>query len=177
MSTMSSMPASMAEKPITEPEPPKQSTQPPKEGGFAGWLTVFGAFWGLFATFGQLNTFGSFQAYYVQNQLAAYSPSEISWIGSLQLWVFFFSVRCCSPATVSRTDIDFGAGGLRRPPVRRVWTPTHSLRRHLRIHVRSHDDLALHSLLPVYPGAGYCCRSRNWPGVSLSASWKYPLLP
>ncbi|KZV87147.1 MFS general substrate transporter [Exidia glandulosa HHB12029] len=72
--------------------PPTQPPAPaPVEGGFAGWLTVFGAFWGLFATFGQLNTFGSFQAYYVQNQLAGYTPSEVSWIGSLQLWVFFFS--------------------------------------------------------------------------------------
>jgi hypothetical protein len=64
-----------------------------EEGGLDGWTTVFGAFLGLFATFGQLNSFGSYQAYYSTHQLAAYSASEISWIGSLQLWTFFFSVR------------------------------------------------------------------------------------
>jgi hypothetical protein len=72
----------------------------PKEGGIAGWATVFGAFWGLFATFGQLNAFGSYQAYYIQHQLSHYSPSDVSWIGSIQLWVFFFSVRrdsACDP--------------------------------------------------------------------------------
>jgi hypothetical protein len=65
----------------------------PTEGGLAGWTTVFGAFWGLFATFGQLNASGSYQAYYVQHQLSKYTPADVSWIGSIQLWVFFFSVN------------------------------------------------------------------------------------
>lgn len=63
------------------------------EGGAKGILTVIGAFFALFSTFGLLNTFGTFQLWYASHQLSAYSPSTISWIGSLQLWLFFFSVR------------------------------------------------------------------------------------
>jgi len=56
------------------------------------WLVVIGAFLALFCTFGQLSSFGTFLSWYSHNQLSSYSPSTISWIGSLQLWVFFFSV-------------------------------------------------------------------------------------
>jgi hypothetical protein len=99
-------PESLGSEPTTILAPQEISPVPPgpaapvvaptgpamKEGGLPGWSTVFGAFFGNFATFGQLNSFGSFQAYYTTHQLAAYSPSDISWIGSLQLWSFFFSV-------------------------------------------------------------------------------------
>jgi len=72
--------------------PPKQK-QPILE--IPTWrrrLVVLGAFLALFCTFGQLSAFGTFLSWYSNNQLSSYSPSEISWIGSLQLWVFFFSV-------------------------------------------------------------------------------------
>ena len=68
------------------------------DGGARAWLTVFGAFLALFCTFGQLNSFGTFQAWYAEHQLHQFPPSTIAWIGSLQLWVFFFSVssgRAC----------------------------------------------------------------------------------
>lgn len=55
-------------------------------------LTVFGGFIALFCTFGQMNSFGTFHSYYLRHQLQHLTPSKISWIGSLQLWVFFFSV-------------------------------------------------------------------------------------
>ncbi|KAF5343790.1 hypothetical protein D9757_014116 [Collybiopsis confluens] len=61
------------------------------EGGMKAYLTVFGAFLALFCTFGQMNAFGTFQAWYTTHQLSALDASTISWIGSLQLWVFFFS--------------------------------------------------------------------------------------
>ncbi|EMD39496.1 hypothetical protein CERSUDRAFT_111804 [Gelatoporia subvermispora B] len=61
------------------------------EGGLRAWLTVFGAFLALFCTFGQLNSFGTFQSWYADHQLHHLPQSTISWIGSLQLWVFFFS--------------------------------------------------------------------------------------
>lgn len=57
------------------------------------YLTIFGAFLALFCTFGQMNAFGTFQAWYTTHQLNTLDASTISWIGSLQLWVFFFSVR------------------------------------------------------------------------------------
>ncbi|KAG1725078.1 major facilitator superfamily domain-containing protein [Suillus paluster] len=73
----------------------KSLTSPPNppfvEGGFRGYMTVFGAFFALFAAFGQSMAFGIFQLWYSQNQLVDYTASDISWIGSVQLWVFFFS--------------------------------------------------------------------------------------
>ncbi|PCH40453.1 MFS general substrate transporter [Wolfiporia cocos MD-104 SS10] len=62
-----------------------------REGGVNAWLTVLGAFLALFCTFGQLNSFGTFQSWYEEHQLKHLPASTISWIGSLQLWVFFFS--------------------------------------------------------------------------------------
>ena len=56
------------------------------------WLVVLGAFLALFCTFGQLISFGTYLSWYRHNQLGSYSPSAIAFIGSLQLWVFFFSV-------------------------------------------------------------------------------------
>jgi len=61
--------------------------------GTKGYLTVFGAFVSLLVTFGQMNAFGTFQAWYSSHQLASMSQSTISWIGSLQLLVFFLSVN------------------------------------------------------------------------------------
>ncbi|CAA7266083.1 unnamed protein product [Cyclocybe aegerita] len=62
--------------------------------GLKSCLTVFGAFLSLFFTFGQMNAFGTFQAWYATHQLQHLPPSTISWIGSLQLWIFFFSGAC-----------------------------------------------------------------------------------
>ena len=49
------------------------------------WLVVLGAWCGLFCSFGWLNSIGVFQEYYQFNQLAAYTPSEIAWIPSMEL--------------------------------------------------------------------------------------------
>lgn len=76
----------------TEKSPAPPGPPPPfVEGGLQGYLTVFGAFFALFAAFGQSMAFGSFQLWYSQNQLVNYTASDISWIGSVQLWVFFIS--------------------------------------------------------------------------------------
>lgn len=66
------------------------------EGGFKAYMTVLGAFIALFCTFGQMNAFGTFQAWYASHQLRHMPASTISWIGSLQLWIFFFSVSILS---------------------------------------------------------------------------------
>ncbi|EIW52339.1 MFS general substrate transporter [Trametes versicolor FP-101664 SS1] len=72
--------------------PPIETARPPcPDGGLQAWLTVFGAFLALFCTFGQLNSFGTFQTWYAEHQLRDLPPSTIAWIGSLQLWIFFFS--------------------------------------------------------------------------------------
>ncbi|KAI0350163.1 MFS general substrate transporter [Trametes cingulata] len=60
------------------------------DGGLKAWLTVFGAVLALFCC-GQLTAFGAFETWYTQNQLRELPASTISWIGSLQLWVLYFS--------------------------------------------------------------------------------------
>lgn len=48
--------------------------------------SIVGAGWCVsFTTWGFVNAYGLFQAQYSTNQLADYSPSAISWIGSVQL--------------------------------------------------------------------------------------------
>ena len=63
------------------------------EGGLKAYLTVLGAFIALGCTFGQLSAFGTYQAWYASHQLKHLPASTISWIGSLQFCIFFFSVR------------------------------------------------------------------------------------
>ncbi|KPM40732.1 hypothetical protein AK830_g5802 [Neonectria ditissima] len=53
------------------------------------WLTVAGSFLVYFVSFGYMNSFGYFQDYYTQNDLADYSPSLVSFIGSLQLGLMY----------------------------------------------------------------------------------------
>ncbi|KAF7320498.1 Monocarboxylate permease-like protein [Mycena chlorophos] len=68
-----------------------RSPTPFPEACTKSYLAVFGAFLALFGTFGQMNAFGTFQAWYAQHQLSHLEPATIAWIGSVQLWVFFFS--------------------------------------------------------------------------------------
>jgi MFS family permease len=56
-------------------------------GGLWAWMQVLGGFFLLFNSWGIINTFGSYQAYYETNLLADSSPSSISWIGSIQAFL------------------------------------------------------------------------------------------
>jgi MFS family permease len=90
--------------PVPSPKPtgptvvrPGQQTDPASfnplenpDGGTTAWLTVFGAFLTIFCSFGWINTMAIWQEYYARHQLAAYSPSAISWITSLGSFVLFF---------------------------------------------------------------------------------------
>lgn len=78
---------------LTEERASKDEVEDFLDGGLAAWLTVFGAFLALFCSFGQMNAFGTFQSWYTTHQLQEMHPSTVAWIGSVQLWVFFFSVR------------------------------------------------------------------------------------
>ena len=60
------------------------------EGGLRAWLVVFGAFSGMTASFGNLNSTGTFQAYVSTHQLAHESPGAIGWIFSLYAFLTFF---------------------------------------------------------------------------------------
>lgn len=78
--------------PKVEEKPAAPAAPSFPDGGKTAWLTVLGVFFGLFGTFGQLYAFGAFQAYYATHQLQDKTASEISWIGSVQLGVFFAAV-------------------------------------------------------------------------------------
>lgn len=76
--------------------PPPQNHMPPgmnpadfPDGGLAAWTVVFGGWCGLFCTFGMINCIGVFNAYYIENSLANYSASSVSWITSAE--VFFMT--------------------------------------------------------------------------------------
>lgn len=53
-------------------------------GGLTAWLQVLGSFFLFFNTWGIVNSFGTYQTYYESGILSSSSPSDISWIGSLQ---------------------------------------------------------------------------------------------
>ncbi|KAK9329645.1 major facilitator superfamily domain-containing protein [Lipomyces starkeyi] len=63
--------------------------------GFRPWLAVLAGFCGQFCSFGFMNVVGIFIAYYQHNQLADLTPSTISWIGSIQSFMFSFSGLFC----------------------------------------------------------------------------------
>ncbi|VTT69321.1 unnamed protein product [Fusarium fujikuroi] len=68
------------EKP--NPEQPKPGTEFP-DGGVKAWSVVLGSFCGLFV--------GVFQAYYEANQLKDLSPSTVSWIPALSMFMMFIT--------------------------------------------------------------------------------------
>ncbi|KAF5869999.1 putative monocarboxylate permease-like protein [Botrytis fragariae] len=59
------------------------------DGGARAWSVAAGAAGVLFCTFGYINAFGVYQEYYQTHQLSHRSPSDISWIGSLQVFFLF----------------------------------------------------------------------------------------
>lgn len=60
------------------------------EGGLKAYSVILGAWLALFPASGLLNSTGIFQAYLSENQLAAYSESEVGWIFSTFAFLFFF---------------------------------------------------------------------------------------
>ncbi|KAI0707813.1 MFS general substrate transporter [Earliella scabrosa] len=59
------------------------------DGGLRAWMVVIGCAAGACATFGLVNAWGAFQAYYTTNLLVGTSPSTIAWIGSVQYALVF----------------------------------------------------------------------------------------
>ncbi|PYH95225.1 MFS monocarboxylate transporter [Aspergillus ellipticus CBS 707.79] len=62
--------------------------EPPPDGGFKAWSQVALAHLVIFNTWGYINSFGVFQTYYT-NTLGR-TPSDISWVGSIQIFLLFF---------------------------------------------------------------------------------------
>ncbi|KAJ7151404.1 MFS general substrate transporter [Mycena crocata] len=57
------------------------------EGGLSGWLTVLGSALILFSTFGVSLSFGVLEDHYTRIFLNKSSASDVSWIGSMQLFL------------------------------------------------------------------------------------------
>lgn len=67
---------------------PKEDLDFP-EGGTRAWLVVFGSWAAMTGTFGLCNATGYLQAWLAENQLKHMSESNISWIWSIYLFLFF----------------------------------------------------------------------------------------
>ena len=61
---------------------------PPPDGGLKGWTQALMTHLVIVNTWGYISSFGVFQTYYVE--ALHHPPSDISWIGSLQIFLLFF---------------------------------------------------------------------------------------
>ncbi|KAI1318988.1 putative MFS monocarboxylate transporter [Xylariaceae sp. FL0255] len=68
---------------------PPQIPRPEDYNSTKSWLAVLGASFALYSTVGYVNAFGVFQEYYAQTLLKEYTESDISWIGSVAIFLFF----------------------------------------------------------------------------------------
>jgi hypothetical protein len=57
------------------------------DGGLEAWLVVLGGWCALFVSFGWINCIGIFQEYYQIHLLSQYSPSTVSWIPSMEVFM------------------------------------------------------------------------------------------
>ncbi|KAH7924748.1 MFS general substrate transporter [Leucogyrophana mollusca] len=72
------------------------------DGGFKAWSVVVAIALCTFSTFGYVNAWGVFQAYYEENLLSDSTPSNIAWIGSVQY------ALCFLPGLVTGRLFDLG---------------------------------------------------------------------
>ncbi|KAH8151622.1 uncharacterized protein LAJ45_04244 [Morchella importuna] len=72
----------------TPPNPDDKHLYP--EGGKDAWLVVFGSFTAMIASFGIMNTIGTFQTYLASHQLSSYSEGQIGWIFGVYAFISFF---------------------------------------------------------------------------------------
>lgn len=62
--------------------------EPPPDGGVVAWTQCAMTTLIIFNTWGYINSFGVFQTYYVNT--LGFPPSNVSWVGSLQIFLLFF---------------------------------------------------------------------------------------
>lgn len=77
-----------ASDPSSEPQTLLQDETYP-EGGTEAWLVVFGAWCGLVASLGLMNSIAVFQTYNVTYQLSNYSEGTVGWIYSIYTFLAF----------------------------------------------------------------------------------------
>ncbi|KAJ7035133.1 MFS general substrate transporter [Mycena alexandri] len=68
-------------------DPPPNPRVVIPDGGFQAWATVAGSFLIMFCGFGYCSSFGVYQDFYVRTYLLDTSPSAISWIGSVNIFI------------------------------------------------------------------------------------------
>ncbi|TFK31637.1 major facilitator superfamily domain-containing protein [Crucibulum laeve] len=61
----------------------------PPDGGRDAWMTVAGTWMIQFCTYGYSSAFGVYQDFYTRDYLKNQTPSDISWIGSFQLFMMY----------------------------------------------------------------------------------------
>ena len=61
---------------------------PPPDGGLQAWTQAVMSHLVVFGTWGYINSFGVFQTYYITT--LGHSAADISWVGSVQIWLLFF---------------------------------------------------------------------------------------
>ncbi|KAE9973395.1 hypothetical protein EG327_009110 [Venturia inaequalis] len=66
-------------------------------GGFKAWMQVVGSFFLFFNTWGIMNTFGVYQTIYETSYLRSSTPSSISWIGSVQIFLLMVGGALTGP--------------------------------------------------------------------------------
>ncbi|KAJ6612910.1 major facilitator superfamily domain-containing protein [Mycena sp. CBHHK59/15] len=59
------------------------------EGGRDAWMTVAGGWMVVFCTFGAIQSFAVYQDYHTRISLNEHPPSDVSWIGSVQVFLLF----------------------------------------------------------------------------------------
>lgn len=59
------------------------NTTPP-DGGIMAWKVVFGSALAVFSSLSFVTSAGVFQEFYITHHLSEYSPSQVSWLGSVQ---------------------------------------------------------------------------------------------
>ncbi len=67
------------------------------DGGLEAWLVAAGAFCIFFCCLGFSNSFGVMADYYYTHQLRGVAVSKIAWIGSLSVFLQFFSGMLAGP--------------------------------------------------------------------------------
>ncbi|MCJ1377050.1 hypothetical protein MMC17_000140 [Xylographa soralifera] len=89
---------SVSDSPDVESKPKPPALDVPIDGGLQGWLQVVGSFILFFTSWGIVNSFGVFQTYYESDSsLSASSPSDISWVGSIQAFLLVFGGAITGP--------------------------------------------------------------------------------
>ncbi|KAL2816053.1 major facilitator superfamily domain-containing protein [Aspergillus cavernicola] len=67
------------------------AVKPPSEYTPRAWTVIFGASMAVFCSVGFINSYGVFQEYYLQHQLAHESDSTVAWLGGVSIFFIFIS--------------------------------------------------------------------------------------